>query len=496
MAIRDWSVQKKVMLAALLPSSVGLLLACISFMAVLQVRVPERIERDLSYLGDILGSTSSAALLFDDAALAKNILSGLGASPGIVSAAIYDKAGKPVATYHAFDRGFRAPPVESEAERGGHLSVFREITKDGESIGTIFLESDTAELSAQISEYSLVTIVVLVFAGVLSLLVGARMQRWISAPLERISEALRDIAQGGGDLTQQLEVVSEDEIGEVARSFNEFTADMRKRIVVIVQTADLVANSADGLREFSEQLNENVTETSTQANSASAASDQVTRSLESVATSAEELNASIREIAKNATSAAGVATSAVDLAGSTSTTIARLGESSTEIGNVSRVITSIAEQTNLLALNASIEAARAGEAGRGFAVVANEVKELAKETSDATEDIGRRIEAIQGDTQAAVEAIAKIQAVINEINDIQNIIASEVEEQTATTNEIGRNVSQAAQASANIARGITSVARAAQGTTAGAAGTQKEAERLAETATEMQGLVSRFRYEG
>ena len=213
MAVRDWSVQKKVMLVALLPSSVGLFLACISFIAVLQVRVPERIERDLSYLGDILGSTSSAALLFDDPALAKNILSGLSASPGIVSAAIYDRSGKPIATYHAFDRGFRAPAVDAEVDRDGHLSVFREITQDSENIGTIFLESDTAELSSQISEYSLVTVIVLVLAGVLSLLVATRMQRWISTPLERISDALRDIAEGDGDLTQQLEVVSEDEIG-------------------------------------------------------------------------------------------------------------------------------------------------------------------------------------------------------------------------------------------------------------------------------------------
>ena len=146
----------------------------------------------------------------------------------------------------------------------------------------------------------------------------------------------------------------------------------------------------------------------------------------------------------------------------TNATVAKLGESSAEIGNVIKVITSIAQQTNLLALNATIEAARAGEAGKGFAVVANEVKELAKQTAKATEDISRKIEAIQNDTKGAVEAIAQIGKIINQINDIQNTIASAVEEQTATTGEISRNVAEAAKGSNEIAQNITGVAQAAQ----------------------------------
>src|SRR5262249_9574561 len=97
-------------------------------------------------------------------------------------------------------------------------------------------------------------------------------------------------------------------------------------------------------------------------------------------------------------------------------------------------------------------------------VVANEVKELAKETAKATEDIGQKIEAIQGDTKGAVAAIREISQIINQINDIQNTIASAVEEQTATTNEMGRNVTEAAKGAAEIAQSITGVAQAAQET--------------------------------
>jgi methyl-accepting chemotaxis protein len=182
------------------------------------------------------------------------------------------------------------------------------------------------------------------------------------------------------------------------------------------------------------------------------------------------------------------------VASSTNETVKKLGESSQEIGNVIKVITSIAQQTNLLALNATIEAARAGEAGKGFAVVANEVKELAKQTARATEDIGRKIESIQGDTKGAVKAIEEISTIINQINDISNSIASAVEEQTVTTNEIGRSVAEAATGVGDIARNIGGVASAAKDTTRGANDTRKASQELSQMAARLQQAVSKFTF--
>ncbi len=260
------------------------------------------------------------------------------------------------------------------------------------------------------------------------------------------------------------------------------------------QNAIALASSSEELTAVSQQMAGNAEETATQANVVSAASEQVSKNVASVASASEEMQASIREISKNANESARVAKNAVSVAQSTNETVKKLGESSQEIGNVIKVITSIAQQTNLLALNATIEAARAGEAGKGFAVVANEVKELAKQTAKATEDIGQKIDAIQGDTKGAVKAIEEISAIINQINDISNSIASAVEEQTVTTNEIGRSVTEASKGVGDIAKNIGGVAVAAKNTTQGANDTQKASQELSQMAARLQKVVAKFTF--
>ncbi|MSZ77234.1 MAG: GAF domain-containing protein [Actinobacteria bacterium] len=299
-------------------------------------------------------------------------------------------------------------------------------------------------------------------------------------------------AASAGDLTREIPVSGADAIGQLAEGLGSLLATLRGSMTDIGRTAAALEIAADQLTILSQGMGDGSTLTSDRAASASGASAQVSASIQTVASAAEEMTASIREIAQNATEAATVATGAVSVASSAQDTVASLGESSAEIGQVIKVITSIAQQTNLLALNATIEAARAGDAGKGFAVVANEVKELAKETARATEDIGRKIEAIQGDTQGAVTAISEISEVIGRINDISTTIASAVEEQTATTNEIARSVTEAAGGANGIAEDITQVASAADDTRQGAQNTLQSATELSTMATELKDLVSRF----
>ncbi len=300
-------------------------------------------------------------------------------------------------------------------------------------------------------------------------------------------------AAAAGDLTREVTVRGDDAIGQMGEGLSRFIGDLRTSMTAIASTAGSLGAASGRLSGVSQTLSAAAEETAAQAQVVSAASEQVSANVQTVATGTEQMTASIGEIAKSATTAARVAQQAVTVVEETDATVAKLGVSSAEIGEVIKVITAIAQQTNLLALNATIEAARAGEMGKGFAVVANEVKELAKETARATEDIGRKIEAIQIDSQGAVSAIRRISEIIAQINDLQVSIAGAVEEQTATTSEIGRNVGEAAQGTGEIAANIAGVASAAQSASAGASESQGAAGELARMAAELTELVSRFK---
>ncbi|WP_436536472.1 methyl-accepting chemotaxis protein [Actinoplanes sp. HUAS TT8] len=335
-------------------------------------------------------------------------------------------------------------------------------------------------------------IVLLLIAFVIAAALALGVARAIVGPLQEVSRALRSVADG--DLTRTVPIRSRDEVGEMAISVNQASTSVRQAVSELATSADALAASSDELSKVSNQIATGAGEASAQANNVSAAAGEVSRNVQTVAAGSQEMGASISEIAQNASAGAAVAVEAVTVAEATNATVGKLGESSAEIGEVIKTITSIAEQTNLLALNATIEAARAGDMGKGFAVVAGEVKDLAQETAKATEDISRRVEAIQADTGSAVEAIAKISTIIGRINNYQLTIASAVEEQTATTTEMNRNVADAAESSAQIAATIQALAHASHATAEGVADSQRAAANLASLSTDLHTLVSRFRY--
>ena len=354
-------------------------------------------------------------------------------------------------------------------------------------IGTVVnldgIEAQVAEVEANIKERMqgmmlgivAITLLVLVVIAVIGMLVANTILR----PLHLMKANLDDIAAGEGDLTHRLAITSQDELGELAGSFNRFVDKIH---AMVRQITDMTS-----------QLTGLVSQVSDQAHRCEQAMERQRHETDQVATAINEMSSAAQEVARSAQGAS-VAAQKTDEEGqlakrvvdgsikqihalvsdirSSGTSLDSLQQDVTSIVSVLGVIRSIADQTNLLALNAAIEAARAGEAGRGFAVVADEVRALASRTQQSTQEIQGMIDRLQHGTEEAVQAMRRsseagdgtsaqanqagasldaMAQLIATINSMNAQIASAAEEQTAVAEEINRSVHQIAVAVDNVA---------------------------------------------
>lgn len=297
--------------------------------------------------------------------------------------------------------------------------------------------------------------------------------------------------KSGGDIwIQAVYAPVTDEVGRVVKVVKIATdvSDQQRMLIQMQETANALSSASTELTATATEMASTSEKTSKDSKTASISAEEISVGVQTVATNIEEMVASINEIGRNTQESSLMAKTTMEKAQKSNATVTKLGVSSKEIGDVIKVISSIAQQTNLLALNATIEAARAGEAGKGFAVVANEVKELAKQTAKATDDITQKINAIQTDTQSAIQDIGEISQSVEKLNSVSGVIAAAVEEQTATTNEISRVVVQSKKGVESIAETIKLVSQAATESSASSTQTLEASKELAVLAEKLTSL--------
>jgi methyl-accepting chemotaxis protein len=511
--VNNLSLKWKILLSVTLTCIVAVLVTTVVTARSGIATTEAAIIQDTRTLAQVLGEASIGAMTFDDSMTVTSSLGALKLSPRVLSAVIYNKSA-PFAWYEKTGDGkvvprelAGAPRKAGIAEQGQLLIITETITADGEEIGAISLRVDLSEIDEIVTDVLIDAFFLVLIISLIAASLAFAVQSSIVRPVNDVVRALRDIADGEGDLTRRLPVSGNDEISELARCFNQFVEQLHTIITSVAETAQQVSGNAVSLSTLSKD-NEN--EIRTQR----AEIQQIVVAVKEMSSVVQDVTVSVSETADKSSEADGAASAGrtlvvntmgqiTSLSGEIKTAaevIDRLRQETVSIGSVLDVIRGIAEQTNLLALNAAIEAARAGEQGRGFAVVADEVRTLASKTQSSTTEIREMIERLQSGSRAAVDmmsegttranaavvqasdashALEHITEIVGVIRDRTNQIAAASEQQSAATRQIETNIDRISSVATHTADSSSRITTNTQS--------------LAEMAARMAELVGRFK---
>ncbi len=512
-----FTLRWKILFGVIIVSVLSVVMASSIFVWMDNKRISESISRENQVLTEVVAGNIAGALTFLDSDSGMTALATFKANPQILGAVVFDGSGNLFASYQpnaakkgepVLPRGFPAtPPSPKSQYTEDYLEISHEINSEEGDIGTIYIRVGLQEMvearNNLIKVAALTTLVAVIFSSLLALVI----QRSIVRPINAVVSALKNIAEGEGDLTQRLQVNSQDELGELARWFNIFIKKVHDIVAKFSETSENLSNSAKELLDTTHATNNGIMKQQSEINQVASAVTQMSGTVQEIERNVANTASDAERADEQAVQGKEIVTqtmSAIDaLAGDiekASDVITRLQKESDNIGSVLEVIGGIAEQTNLLALNAAIEAARAGEQGRGFAVVADEVRTLASRTQSSTQEIQEMIERLQTGSKEAVlvmekgrdqaansvshaenagESLTKITAAVAVIKDMSQQIATASHEQSAVTEEINKNIINISQVASQTATDSNKIA--------------ENSNELSALSAELRQLISQFK---
>ncbi len=380
----------------------------------------------------------------------------------------------------------------TEDEVGELTDSFNSMVKDiNVALEEVKRKSEAAEYAAKEAEQAKV--------------VALEQQKYLANSVDKLLTKMD--AFSDGDLTVQLDIVKDDEIGKLFSGFNRAVNNIGTMLIKVNEAVSATASASAEISSSTEQMAAGAQEQSAQTSEVASAVEEMTRTILETTKNTSVAAEASKTSGDNAIEGGKAVSETIDgmnrisqVVQKSADTVLTLGQNSDKIGEIVQVINDIADQTNLLALNAAIEAARAGEQGRGFAVVADEVRKLAERTTNATKEIASMIKAIQKDTSEAVSSIKegtsevekgkekankagdvlkKIVEGAKKVSDIVIQVAAASEEQASAAEEIGKNIEAINNVTNESATGIQQIARAA--------------EDLNRLTNDLQNLVSQFK---
>jgi methyl-accepting chemotaxis protein len=399
------SINRRLTRTIFLVTVTTLVIACLVFLIFDWFAVRASITRNTETLAEVVGINSAVALTFHDPVTASETLSALSAAEPVQAAVIYDRDGKPFATYASRTAGtrFTPPPVRPVGHEFdiGKFELARAIVFNGETIGTIFIRTDTAELTQRIQRYFAVVGMLLLAVALVTWGIYSRLRRQVAAPLSDLAKASAAIANG--DLSTQVPVRTEDEIGTLARTFNAMTESLRDIVGQVLQSIRDVGEVSRSLQGSGEKMAE-------EAQRQSLAIDETTESIEQLGASIVEVNANVAQVFDSAR------------------------ETSSSIMEMDASVVSVAEHMDYL--SESIEATSAGviQVASGTDQVVSGVVTLKTATDDSMErlqELRRSVHQVREDaseshtlcddtSQEAFKGMEAVNETITAINEISS----------------------------------------------------------------------------